>query len=129
MPEVSRFFGVSIRMYFDDHNPPHFHAIYGDAEAELGIEPIALLGGRFPRRALGMVMEWAAEHHRVLLTHDVSTVTSYAYARVREGLSMPGVFEVSRKVSLAVAIEEIILLAVCSAAGEWEGQVRYLPLR
>ena len=40
MPEVSRFFGVSTRMYFDDHNPPHFHAIYGEAEAELGIEPI-----------------------------------------------------------------------------------------
>ena len=60
MPEVSRFFGISIRMYFDDHNPPHFHAIYGGAEAEVGIDPIALLRGRFPRRALGMVMEWAA---------------------------------------------------------------------
>ena len=69
MPEVSRFFGVSIRMYFDDHNPPHFHAIYGDAEAELGIEPIALLGGRFPRRALGMVMEWAAEHQNELMAN------------------------------------------------------------
>ena len=66
MPEVSRFFGISIRMYFDDHNPPHFHAIYGDREAELGIEPIALLRGRFPRRALGMVMEWAAVHQREL---------------------------------------------------------------
>ncbi len=67
MPEVSRFFGVSIRMYFDDHNPPHFHAIYGGAEAELGIEPIALLHGRFPRRAFGMVMEWAADHQQELL--------------------------------------------------------------
>ncbi len=67
MPEVSRFFGVSIRMYFDDHNPPHFHAIYGSAEAEVGVDPIALLRGRFPRRALGMVMEWAAVHQRELL--------------------------------------------------------------
>ena len=67
MPEVSRFFGISIRMYFDDHNPPHFHAIYGDAEAEVGIAPIALLRGRFPRRALGMVMEWAAVHQQELL--------------------------------------------------------------
>jgi len=69
MPEVSRFFGISIRLYFDDHNPPHFHAIYGDAEAELGIEPIALLGGRFPPRALGMVMEWAAEHQHELMAN------------------------------------------------------------
>ncbi len=67
MPEVSRFFGISIRMYFDDHDPPHFHAIYGDAEAEVGIVPVALLRGRFPRRALGMVTEWAAVHQHELL--------------------------------------------------------------
>jgi hypothetical protein len=67
MPEVSRFFGISIRMYFDDHNPPHFHAIHDDAEAEVGIDPVALLRGRFPRRALGMVMEWAAVHQAELL--------------------------------------------------------------
>ena len=67
MPEVSRFFGTSIRMYFDDHNPPHFHAIYAGAEAEVGIDPITLLRGRFPRRALGMVMEWAAVHQQELL--------------------------------------------------------------
>jgi len=67
MPEVSRFFGISIRMYFDDHNPPHFHAIYADAEAEFGIDPLAVLRGRFPRRALGMVLEWAAAHQQELL--------------------------------------------------------------
>jgi phosphomannomutase len=67
MPEVSRFFGISIRMYFDDHDPPHFHAIYGDAEVEMGIAPVALLRGRFPRRALGMVMEWAAMHQQELV--------------------------------------------------------------
>lgn len=69
MPVVSRFFGVSIRMYFDDHNPPDFHSIYGDAEVEVGIEPIALLRGRFPRRAFGMVMEWAAAHQQELLAN------------------------------------------------------------
>ena len=53
-------------MYFDDHNPPHFHAIYGTAEAELGMEPIALLRGRLPRRAFGMVMEWAVVHQEEL---------------------------------------------------------------
>jgi hypothetical protein len=66
-PEVSRFFGISIRMYFDDHNPPRFHALYAGAEVQVGIEPLALLRGRFPKRALGMVMEWAALHQRELL--------------------------------------------------------------
>lgn len=67
MPEVSRFFGISVRMYFDDHDPPHFHAIYVGAEVEVGIDPLSVLRGRFPRRALGMVLEWAALHQRELL--------------------------------------------------------------
>ena len=67
MPEVSRFFGISIRMFYDDHNPPHFHAIYGGAEVEVGVEPLTVLKGRLPRRALGMVMEWAAAHQAELL--------------------------------------------------------------
>jgi hypothetical protein len=75
------------------------------------------------------ILEWAASAGRVLLTHDVSTMTRYAYDRVREGKPMPGVFEVARGVPIGVAIEEIILLAECSLDGEWEGQVRYLPLR
>ena len=65
----------------------------------------------------------------MLLTHDVSTMTRYAYDRVREGKPMPGVFEVGRDVAIGAAIEEILLLAECSRQGEWEGQVRYLPLR
>jgi hypothetical protein len=69
MPEVSRFFGISIRMYFGDHNPPHFHAVYGDADVEIGIDPVALLRGRFPRRALANVVEWAVKHRRELRTN------------------------------------------------------------
>ncbi len=56
-------------MYFEDHNPPHFHAVYGDADVEVGIDPVALLRGRFPRRALAMVMEWAVKHRRELRTN------------------------------------------------------------
>jgi hypothetical protein len=74
------------------------------------------------------VLEWAAQEGRVLLTHDVSTITKYAYERVRAGRPMPGVFEVSRAVPIGRAIEDILLLAECSLNGEWEGQVRYLPL-
>ena len=75
------------------------------------------------------VLEWAAQSSRVLLTHDVSTMTAHAYERVRDGKSMPGVFEVGRNVPTGVAIEDILLLAECSLEGEWEGQVCYLPLR
>lgn len=75
------------------------------------------------------ILEWAAQAGLVLLTHDVATMTRYAYDRVREGKPMPGVFEVGRQVPIGVAIEEIVLLAECSLAGEWEGQVRYLPLK
>ena len=75
------------------------------------------------------VLEWAAQEGRVLLTHDVSTITKYAYQRVRADQPMPGVFEVSRSVSIGRAIEDILLLAECSLDREWEGQVHYLPLR
>jgi hypothetical protein len=57
------------------------------------------------------VLEWAAREGRVLLTHDVSTLTRYAYDRINAGLRMPGVFEVTRAVRVATAIEDILLLA------------------
>lgn len=75
------------------------------------------------------VLEWAAREGRALLTHDVSTMTRYAYERLRDGKPMPGVFEVGRGVSIGLAIEDILLLAECSLEDEWEGRVLYLPLR
>ena len=75
------------------------------------------------------LLAWAAESSRVLLTHDVSTVTAYAYDRVRAGDRMPGVFEVNRAVPIIAAVEDILLISECSHPDEWEGQVRYLPLR
>jgi hypothetical protein len=75
------------------------------------------------------VLAWAAQEGRVLLTHDVSTITKYAYERVRASQPMPGVFEVSRTVPIGQAIADLVLLAECSLDDEWEGQVRYLPLR
>jgi hypothetical protein len=75
------------------------------------------------------ILEWAAQEDRVLLTHDVATLTRFAYDRVRAGLPMSGVFEISRAVPVSLAIEDILLLTECSVDGEWEGQVRYLPLR
>jgi hypothetical protein len=76
-----------------------------------------------------VLLAWAAEQERVLLTHDVSTITAHAYHRVSKGERMPGVFEVSRSVAIRTAIDDLILLTEGSNPGEWEGQVRYLPLR
>lgn len=75
------------------------------------------------------ILEWAATENRILLTHDVRTVTNFAYQRVAGGLPMPGVFEVNKEIPLKTAIEEILIIAECSLENEWEGQVRYLPLK
>jgi len=66
VPRVSEFFGITISMYYDDHNPPHFHAIYRGAEAEVGIDPIGIIQGKLPVRALSLVLEWAALHQAEL---------------------------------------------------------------
>ena len=67
MPELSRFFGVVIRMFYNDHDPPHFHASYGEHEALLGVETLEVLRGALPRRALALVLEWAVLHRAELL--------------------------------------------------------------
>ena len=75
------------------------------------------------------VLNWAAREKRVLLSHDVSTLTNYAYRLVDLGHPMPGVFEVSPDLAIAAVIDDLLLLAECSLDDEWQGQVRYLPLR
>jgi len=67
MPEISRFLGIIITMYFNEHDPPHFHARYGEHKAEIAIETLSLIAGRLPPRVLGLVMEWAALHRAELL--------------------------------------------------------------
>jgi Domain of unknown function (DUF5615) len=75
------------------------------------------------------VLEWAAQEGRILLTHDVATITYYAYERIRAGQSMPGVFEVSLSGPIGQIIDDILLVAECGLDGEYEGQITYLPLR
>jgi len=67
MPEISRFFGIIIAMYYSDHAPPHFHARYAGQKALIGIETLAVLEGSLPPRVLGLVVEWAALHRQDLL--------------------------------------------------------------
>jgi len=66
MPEISRFFGIVIAMFYGDHLPPHFHARYGREQVIVGIETLSVLEGHLPPRALGLVMEWAAVHQAEL---------------------------------------------------------------
>lgn len=66
MPEISRFLGIVITMYFNDHNPPHFHVRYEDFRAVIGIDPLELREGALPPRVLGLVMEWAEMHQAEL---------------------------------------------------------------
>ena len=68
MPEVSRFYGLVIKIFYDDHNPPHFHAEYGEYEALVNINTLAMMDGRLPARALGMVTEWGSLHQQELRT-------------------------------------------------------------
>ncbi|MBI5092015.1 MAG: DUF4160 domain-containing protein [Candidatus Hydrogenedentes bacterium] len=67
MPEISRFFGIVIKMYFDDHNPPHFHAEYGGQQVLVDINNLSVFSGRLAPRAMGLVIEWAALRQRELL--------------------------------------------------------------
>ena len=67
MPELCRFFGLVILMYYNDHPPPHFHVRYGEQRAIVDIRTLAVLEGRLSPRALGLVTEWAALHQSELL--------------------------------------------------------------
>ena len=82
MPEISRFFGIVISMYFNDHEPPHFHARYGSAALRVGIETGLVLSGSFPPRALGLVIEWAALHRDELLTNWLELREGRAPSRI-----------------------------------------------
>ncbi len=66
MSEVSRFFGIVIRIFFNDYQPSHFHAIYGDSEALIEIDTLRVLKGDLPSRALALVLEWASLHRTEL---------------------------------------------------------------
>jgi phosphomannomutase len=67
MPEVSRFYGIIIAFYYNEHNPPHFHAKYGEFRAEVDIRTLQILNGDLPKRAKSMVLEWADEHRNELM--------------------------------------------------------------
>jgi len=66
VPEISRFYGIVIYIFYKEHQPPHFHAVYGEYEGLIAIDPIAILSGYLPPKALSLVTEWAEIHKEEL---------------------------------------------------------------
>ena len=69
MPEISRFYGIIIKMYFQDHAPPHFHAEYQNSKAEYDIQTLDVIAGGLPPRAHALVLEWASLHRMDLINN------------------------------------------------------------
>jgi len=70
MPTISTFYGILIQMFWRDHAPPHFHALYAECEALIDIRTLEVIEGGLPRRALALVLEWAQEHRAVKLNKN-----------------------------------------------------------
>ena len=66
MPEISRFLGIIISMYFDEHNPPHFHVQYNEFRASMAIADLNIIAGSLPAKVRGLVEEWAELHQEEL---------------------------------------------------------------
>ncbi len=69
MPEISRFYGIVIKMYYNDHAPPHFHAEYGEHEVLVALAPVSILAGAVPARVRSMVLEWTALHEQEIMAN------------------------------------------------------------
>ena len=87
MPEISRFPGIVIYMYFNDHAPPHFHVRYGEHRAKFAINEGALIEGSLPPRALGLVTEWATIYRMELLRNWTKLATEGKFEQVRRSFS------------------------------------------
>jgi hypothetical protein len=75
------------------------------------------------------VLAWTAEEDRVLLTHDVTTMTRHALQRIARGQSMPGVIAVHQRLPISSVVDDLVLVASCSFAEDWVNRIQFLPLR
>ena len=82
MPEICRFLGISIRMFFNDHEPPHFHVQYNEFRAKVEIESLRIAEGRLPPRVAGLVHEWSDLHRKELLENWQSLRVSGSFRKV-----------------------------------------------
>ncbi len=87
------------------------------------VQDIGLSGEEDP-----VVLQWAANNERVLLTHDVATITRYAYERLANNLIMPGVIEIHTNTPIGKIIDDLLFILECGTAEDLDGQIHYLPL-
>ncbi len=74
MPEISRFYGIIVRIFTDDHTPPHYHAYYNEFEILVDIENFRIIAGNFPPKALGLLIEWTAIHKSELMDNWILAI-------------------------------------------------------
>jgi hypothetical protein len=67
MPTISMFYGIIIQMFWTEHAPPHFHALYAEYEAQINLKTLDIIKGELPTRARVLVLEWASEHRTELM--------------------------------------------------------------
>jgi len=82
VPRLSEFYGIVIYMYFNDHNPPHFHALYAEHEAQIRIDDGSLLDGALPRTAAALVEQWRELHRDELLENWRLAQTPVALVKI-----------------------------------------------
>lgn len=82
MPELSRFLGIVIYMYFNEHNPPHFHAEYNEFKASISIKSLGLMEGKLPSKVMSLVVEWAQDHQQELLENWNSIQATGEYHKI-----------------------------------------------
>ena len=82
MPEICRFYGIVIRMYFGDHAPPPIHVEYGSDQALIEVQTLAIFAGKLPPRAMGLVVEWASLHQEELMSFWNQAVNMQPLGRI-----------------------------------------------
>ncbi len=82
MPEICRFLGIIIYMYFNEHDPPHFHVKYNEYRAKINIENFAVIEGELPARVLGLVIEWTELHQKELLKNWETIIINGSYKKI-----------------------------------------------
>ena len=83
MPEICRFLGIIIKMFYDDHNPPHFHVVYGEWEAAFSIDNLKVLEGTLPPRVKGLVVEWASLYQKELMQNWESLMKTQKFKKIK----------------------------------------------
>lgn len=104
------------------------HIVEGLARRDLGLDLVDVRDVGLAAAPDPDILEWAARHGRVLLTHDRRTIPPFAHARVAAGQAMPGVFLVSDDMPVGQAIDEILLAVHCMTPAECENIVKYFPM-